>query len=631
MKRVGIYLRVSTEEQARIQDGSLVSQKQRLIEYVDGQNRRDASWGVIVDFYCDDKSGKDMNRPEFQRMLSDVKCGRINLILSTELSRLSRSLKDFCEVWDLFKKHNTGFITLRELFDTTTAAGEMMVFNLMNFAQYERKQTAERISANWQARAKRGLWNGGQVPLGFDRNPKSPGELLPNIEEVKTVQDIFETFLEAGSVRETCRAMSAKGVFSKSYTNKYGIDKGGGHFTVPSIYRILTNRAYIGIREVMKSQAAPNETLAVKASWAGIIDEDLFSQVATRLSNNKNKYKPQEWKKYPYPLTEKLVCGECGKKLGGKSAHGKNKKHHYYAHPRQLHSDGVSQHKRCRVETLRAERMEDVLLKSIKHLLETPNLIEQWLEIYATSAHSEIPALEGKIKSLDGDIESKGKRVQNLVARVSELPPEISADGFYQQIKELNQKVNELRIVKAELISKSIKLKGNAIDKMALVEKLKRTIAKLELTPVENRKPLYSNLIEFAEIHPTKIRVGLHAPTLSPSNHLNQYKATGTDGVPSGQNSNFKDCEPKNLSLVRRVGSTSVTFGARGAIVEEPLVWAETYPIQWREPRINLAELAKLRWIDGWSRRELAKHYGKSVDAIQNYFQEARRLQLIPK
>ena len=58
---------------------------------------------------------------------------------------------------------------------------------------------------------------------------------------------------------------------------------------------------------------------------------------------------------------------------------------------------------------------------------------------------------------------------------------------------------------------------------------------------------------------------------------------------------------------------------------------SEIYPIQWREPKVNLAELAKLRWIDGWSRRELAVHYGKSINAIQNYFHEAKRLRLKPK
>jgi site-specific DNA recombinase len=99
MRRIGIYLRVSTEEQVRIQDGSLVSQKQRLLEFVESHNRREKNWGEVIEFYCDEgRSAKDMNRPEFQRLLTDVRLGRINLILATELSRLSRSIRDFCEL-----------------------------------------------------------------------------------------------------------------------------------------------------------------------------------------------------------------------------------------------------------------------------------------------------------------------------------------------------------------------------------------------------------------------------------------------------------------------------------------------------------------------------------------------------
>lgn len=64
--------------------------------------------------------------------------------------------------------------------------------------------------------------------------------------------------------------------------------------------------------------------------------------------------------------------------------------------------------------------------------------------------------------------------------------------------------------------------------------------------------------------------------------------------------------------------------GAHGPRVEEPLGWVKTYPIQWREPRVDLAELAKLRWIEGWSREALAKRYGKTDDAIQCYFQQLK-------
>jgi transcriptional antiterminator len=66
-------------------------------------------------------------------------------------------------------------------------------------------------------------------------------------------------------------------------------------------------------------------------------------------------------------------------------------------------------------------------------------------------------------------------------------------------------------------------------------------------------------------------------------------------------------------------------FGTHRSILEEPLSWVEEYPIQWREPRFDLAELAKLRWIEGLSRKQLAKKYGRSEVAVQNYFQTIRR------
>ncbi len=392
MKRVGIYLRVSTEEQARLQDGSLVSQRQRLIEYVENQNRNRDQWGIVVDFYCDEGlSAKDMKRPEFQRLLSDIRSGRVNLILSTELSRLSRSIHDFCELWTLFKKHGTSLVTLREQFDTTTAAGEMMILNLINFAQYERKQTAERISANWESRAKRGLWNGGSVPFAFDRNPLKKGELIPHPTESKQLKEIFELFLEVGSVRKTCIELSRRGIFSKRYTNKHGIEKGARHITVMSLQRILTNQSYIGIREIGVSHNKKRQL--VPASWKPLIELELFNRVQARLALNKNKYKPDEWKNHSFPLTEMLVCGECGKNLGGK--------YFYYGHPCQLNSDGVTHLKRCRMENVRADRIEEVMLKSLKSIINDESVLDHWLTIYAKGNQSEIPGLQAKMKTLE--------------------------------------------------------------------------------------------------------------------------------------------------------------------------------------------------------------------------------------
>lgn len=544
-KKIGIYLRVSTEEQARIQDGSLVSQRQRLLEYVEGQNRRDASWGIVAEVYSDEGlSAKDMKRPEFQRMMADVKAGRINLVLASELSRLSRNIQDFCEVWALFKKHDVSLVTLREQFDTTTASGEMMIFNLINFAQYERKQTAERIAANWAARAKRGLWNGGTIPFGFDRNPDKKSELLPHPTESKQVREIFELFLQVGSVRKTCLELTKRGVFSKRYINKHGIEKGARQITVPSLQRILTNRAYVGIREIGVSRGRKLEL--VEASWKPLITLELFNQVQDRLQLNKNKYKPDEWKRHPFPLTELLVCGECGRHLGGKSGTSKTTgKHFYYGHPRQLNGDGVTHLMRCRVENVRAERIEVVILKSLKTLATDEKLLDEWLTIYARNTQDNRPAIQGKIKTLETDITTFTRRNENLIERLSELPKEIAADGIYKQIQTNTEKLKELNQALASLKLDDQKLAVHSVNRDGLLFRIKRTIQNLERTPVEKRRGIYAKLIKFAELHPTKVRLGLKAPEMK--------KAAGE--IPAAL-SNF-GYEP-----LMREGSCTVSNGA---------------------------------------------------------------------
>jgi site-specific DNA recombinase len=529
-KKIGIYLRVSTEEQARLQDGSLISQKQRLLEYAESQNRRESNWGVVVDVYCDEgKSGKDMNRAQFKRLLNDVKLGRVNLILATELSRLSRSIKDFCELWDLFKKHQTSFITLREQFDTTTAAGELMVFNLINFSQFERKQTAERISANFEARAKRGLWNGGSLPFGFDKNPNKKGELVPNLIQSKQVREIFELFLEMGSVRRTCLELSNRGIHSKRYVNKHGIEKGARQITVPTLQKMLKNESYIGLRAYGK--AGKRKLEVVKACWEPLIEAELFNRVQAKLKSNHHKYKPSEWKTYAYPLTEIAVCGECGKHLGGQSGTGQSgNKYFYYGHSRQLHSDGVTHNKRCKMERVHAEKIEDIVLKSLKTLASDSKTLDHWLEIYAKGTESSLPSLQGRVKTLETDIVTFERRTRNLTERLSELPSEVPADSLYEQIKQNSEKVRELKNTLNTLLVEEKKITTQAIDRDGLIFKVRRAIQNLEKTPADMRRGVYENLIQFSEVHATKVRLGVYAPVTSGPRHDEGVAIAGDPG-----------------------------------------------------------------------------------------------------
>ena len=146
--KIASYIRVSTEEQAENPEGSIRNQEERIKDAVQYRNRN-SNYGEIVQTFVDPGiSAKDMKRPQLQAMLKAIRSGEVNLVIVTELSRLSRNTRDFIQIWDLMREVGCRFSSLREDFDTTNAAGELVLFQLMNLAQFERRQTSERVEAN---------------------------------------------------------------------------------------------------------------------------------------------------------------------------------------------------------------------------------------------------------------------------------------------------------------------------------------------------------------------------------------------------------------------------------------------------------------------------------------------------
>ena len=119
----------STEEQgARANpEGTIKNQEQRLRQEIIARNRT-SSFGELVAVFIDDGvSAKDTKRPALQRLLRAVEAGEVTMVMATEYSRISRNMRDFASMWELFKSFKCGMISLRENFDTSTAAGEMML------------------------------------------------------------------------------------------------------------------------------------------------------------------------------------------------------------------------------------------------------------------------------------------------------------------------------------------------------------------------------------------------------------------------------------------------------------------------------------------------------------------------
>lgn len=140
---------------------------------------------VVVD---PDESGKDFNRPEFQRMMRDVEAGQINTVVAAKFDRLSRAgILDFYRLLERFNELGTDCISVKEQFDTSSASGRAFMGVHMVFARYERELTAERTADTMAHRARESLFNGGHIPFGHKVDPNRKGHLIINREEADIV------------------------------------------------------------------------------------------------------------------------------------------------------------------------------------------------------------------------------------------------------------------------------------------------------------------------------------------------------------------------------------------------------------------------------------------------------------
>jgi DNA invertase Pin-like site-specific DNA recombinase len=112
--------------------------------------------------------GRWPDRPALQRLLEDLRAGKVDVIVVYKVDRLTRSLADFAKLVELFDQHSVSFVSVTQQFNTTTSMGRLTLNVLLSFAQFEREVTSERIRDKISASKRKGLWVGGMAPLGYD-------------------------------------------------------------------------------------------------------------------------------------------------------------------------------------------------------------------------------------------------------------------------------------------------------------------------------------------------------------------------------------------------------------------------------------------------------------------------------
>ena len=197
LKRCAIYTRKSSEEGLDQAFNSLDAQRESCEAYIKSQ--KSEGWRCQPSRYDDGGfSGGTMERPALTVLLTDIAAGKIDVVVVYKIDRLTRALADFARMVELFDRHEVSFVSVTQAFNTTTSMGRLTLNVLLSFAQFEREVTGERIRDKIAASKAKGMWMGGNVPLGYDLPTGTERALVVNDAEAATVRSIFSAYLEIG-------------------------------------------------------------------------------------------------------------------------------------------------------------------------------------------------------------------------------------------------------------------------------------------------------------------------------------------------------------------------------------------------------------------------------------------------
>src|SRR5215213_8026108 len=315
--RCAIYTRKSSEEGLEQEFNSLDAQREACEAYIASQ--RHEGWGVLPQMYDDGGfSGGTMERPALQRLLVDVATGQIDVVVVYKVDRLTRALSDFAKIVEIFDKRQVSFVSITQAFSTTTSMGRLTLNVLLSFAQFEREVTGERIRDKIAASKKKGMWMGGQPPLGYDAKDR---KLVVNEAEAEVVRHIFRRYGELRSVRQLKAELDSEGILSKLRVASDGTRYGARPLARGALYHMLSNRIYRG-EIVHKQESYPGD-------HEPVVDEALWNEVQQILSANRVGRETGSGATDP-SLLAGLVFDAAGERLTPTHAVKKGTRYRYY-------------------------------------------------------------------------------------------------------------------------------------------------------------------------------------------------------------------------------------------------------------------------------------------------------------
>ena len=408
-KLCGIYMRVSTEDQAR-EGFSLPEQKERLEAYCKFNGYK------IVEYYTDAGiSAKTGNyRPEYDRMLEDGKQGKINMIIALKLDRITRSTRDWETLMDYLEKYNINIAFVNDDINTTTANGKMVSRIMMSVSQNEIERTSERTIIGLEGAIKQGHIPA-RAPLGYKHIDK---KLVPDPLTKDIVIRIYNLYFEGLTYNTIAKLFNKEKVCGKT------------NWKDTSILKIITNVIYKGDYIQGKTTRNPRYFEDVVEP---IVSKELWDSCQVQKKKNQRNYMRSQ----TYIFLQKSKCPKCGRILAGGASH-------------KIKADKWYYYYRC--EKCRGNIREHEIENSIKELLsdifEYDSVVNEFF----------LPVLQNKIHNLKEDFEKEianlnNKKIRIIKAYIDEL---FTEEEYKEETTIVENKIKDLqkKILENEQVSK---------------------------------------------------------------------------------------------------------------------------------------------------------------------------------
>ena len=568
-KDVGVFIRVSTEEQA--QGESPENHKLRAEAYAQAKG-----WNVVETYDLAGLSGKSIiKHPETIRMLDDVKNGHIEALVFSKLARLARNTRELLDIADYFEEHGADLVSLGESIDTSTPAGKLFFTVLAALGQFEREEIASRVAASVPIRAKRGMPLGGQASYGYKWVDK---KLVIDEKEAPIRRKIYELFLEHRRKRTVARVMNEMGFRTRK----------GAKWSDTSIDRLLRDTTAKGyhIANHTKSRGEglgwdeKPESDWVTTKVEPIVSEELWEQCNVILEKSRQRPRQNRKGRRPKHLFAGLIRCKCGQKMYVESTSPKK----YTC-------------QKCRNKIPKAD-LETIFEEELKNFFLSSDEISKYFA--AADRHAE--KQQEILQTIDQDIKASDSSIETLLKLYE--GGHLTGDAFSKRFQPLEDKKNQLEVEKAEIEAELSLLRIDKFSAEQVELEGRDLFSRWQTLSEEEKRPIIDSFCDGIIVGDKEVEVQITYFPSSKELSKRQHNLMGSLTFCSWSNSHFKPIEgyPKELNHIGdHLRKVRLDRGLRQTDLVE-IIGAEVHSIT--------------NWEKGHTKPSFPKYYGRIIKWI---------------